>query len=478
MKKTFFQSLSNKIEATWGIKQEFRLKVLFLTTAFAMLMACQAIWRPLKSAVFISMVGAKNIPIAKILLLFPIMILILIYSKLVDWLRRHHLFYWFAISHAIVGIILFFLLKHPVYGLANTVKSSSRLLGWGHYFFMESFGAFMSAVFWSFANSVNKPKDAKNYYSLFVAGAKIGGIIGASALLAAAIFVGGNAKYGDVSMIANFTLAGSILLLLAAGAIYLLMKHVPGYMMHGYEAAYQFEKQTAKAEAKSKTKKSLKTSLWESVEGVWLIIKNPYVFGILGMILSYEVISAILDYLFALAAEGSSTGAVGIAAYYALYTLMMHSIGFLIAIFGTAPIQRFLGIRFSLFICPTLTLLTLIAVFIFPSAQVIFLAVVFSRALNYGLNHPTREALFIPTTKAIKFKAKAWTDAFGSRMGKAGGSFLNKFVLLGLARLSSVIGLVIAAGWLLVAYVLGKKFQETVDQNKVIGTEDQEQIQE
>ena len=42
---------------------------------------------------------------------------------------------------------------------------------------MESFNAFYSTTFWSFADSINNPKDAKHTYGLLVSGSKIGGIL-------------------------------------------------------------------------------------------------------------------------------------------------------------------------------------------------------------------------------------------------------------------------------------------------------------
>jgi AAA family ATP:ADP antiporter len=466
MKLPLLGSILDKMQATWGIKKEFRLKVLFLTLAFFMLTACQAIWRPLKTAVFISLVGAKQIPKAKLLLMLPLVFLIIIYSKLVDWLRRHHLFYWFAISHGIAGIIMFFLLSDPVYGLPNTAQSSSRLLGWMYYLFMESFGAFMSAVFWSFANSINKPKDAKNYYSLLVSGSKIGGILGAGSLFTITFFIGRSTLYNNPTTVPYFVLAGSLLLFAAAGAIYLLMKYVPGYLMHGYESAYQLEKK------REIEKKSMWKSFKDAFEGFFIIAKTPYVFGILTIIMSYEVIIVIFDYLLALAASSKHSDVLSLTNFYSLYMLLMHSVGLVIALFGTAPIQRFLGIRLSLFACPAITLLVMVTVFFSPTPEIIFGAVVLLRALNYGLNHPTREALFIPTTKAIKFKAKAWTDAFGSRIAKATGSFCNDFLLYGLVQVSSIFSIAITAGWIVITYFLGKTFQSTVKQNKVIGAQE------
>ncbi len=456
------KSLISRIEATWGIKKEFRLKVFFLTLAFFTLTACQAIWRPLKSAVFLSIVGVKYIPDAKFLLIFPIILLIIIYSKLVDWLRRHHIFYWFVIFHGGLALIMLYYLSHPVYGIANTMQSPSRIFGWVFYFFMESFGAFMSAVFWSFANSINNPKDSKNHYGLFVSGSKVGGILGAGSMY----LLAGYTSLSAATIIPNAFLIGTFLLLCAGLSIYSLMKFVPGYRMHGYEAAYQYEKH------KKPEKTSFLNSITQALEGIFAIAKNTYVFGIFTIILSYEVIIVIVDYMVALAATASHSGAKELFFFYATYYLTMHAIGLAIALFGTSPIQRFLGIRVALFVSPLVSIVTLIFIFLFPSANVLFYALVLLRALNYGLNHPAREALFIPTTKVIKFKAKAWTDAFGSRISKGGGSILNKFVLMGFVSRSSMACLIITLIWVPVTYFLGKKYYSAVSKNKVIGAED------
>lgn len=461
--------LTSKLDTLWGIKKEFRQKVFFLTLTFFFMTACQAIWRPLKQVVFMSLVGAKSIPNAKMYLIIPIIILILIYSKLVDWLRRHQLLYAFTISHGAIALIFAYFLLHPVYGLANTVKSEYRIIGWLFYFFMESFGAFMSATFWAFANSINKPSDAKNYYGLLVTGSKIGGISGAGILYLFATF----STISDHVLVSNFVFIGSLLLFAASGSIYFLMKLVPGYYMHGYEAAYQAEKKQSKLEQKLSKKQTTKTGLLRSIknafEGLITILKNPYVFGIFSIILFYEVIIVIFDYIVATKMDGSSIKTL--ASFYASYFFNMHLIGLIIAFFGTAPLQRLLGIRLSLFLCPTISIMIMATALIYPSTTILFFSLVVLRALNYGLNHPTREALFIPTTKAIKFKAKAWTDAFGSRISKASGSWLNKHFLHGLALTSIPICLVISSIWIIVTYFLGKTFQKAINENKVIGEE-------
>ena len=456
--RDMLSTLKAKLVSIWGVKKEYRLKVFYLTTTFFLFTGCQAIWRPLKTSVFATIVGKYNVPRAKLFVVIPIIFLILLYSRLVDVLRRHQLLYCFALFHGIGGIILYFFLKHPVYGIANTDQSSYRIFGWVFYLFLESFGAFMSATFWAFANSINTPKDSKNYYGIFVSGSKVGGILAAALLYVFVTYSGGAANV----VLPNSLLVGSVLLLFGAYSVYLLMKNVPGYYMHGYEVAYKAEKQRAKEKEKKKVG-------WvkQSLEGLVTIVKTPYVLGIFSMIAFYEIIIVIVDYMVLLVA---TNGANELTAYYALYTLGMHSVGLVIAFLGTVPLQRFLGIRRSVVIPSILAICLLSLALAFPTPWVLFGVFMVLRAINYGLNHPTREALYVPTTKAIKFKAKAWTDAFGSRISKAAGSVFN-IAAGGAVAPGLIFGLGLASVWLVVSNVLGKSYQKAIDEKRVIGEE-------
>ncbi len=452
----------------WNIQKEFRLKVFFQTATFLLMTACLAIWRPLKISIFAKIVGASYIPEAKLYSLIFIIPMIIFYSKLVDLLRRHQLLYCFNLFHATGGILFYFLLSHPVYGIANTSTDPTRLTGWAFYFFMESFNAFLSTVFWSFADSINKPKDAKNYYGLIVSGSKVGGILAAGGLYILISFFN---TTSDSILLPNSMLFGSIMLFGAAMSIFLLMKTVPGYYMHGYEKVYQLEKKKEKPE-----KNGLIQTLKKAFEGLIIIIKNPYVLGIFFTIVIYEIMIVILDYRVALAADVSCGSVGALTQYYALYYLLMNSVGLIISFFGTTAILRLLGMRTSLFIFPIVSSIIILTTFFYPTAIVFFIALIALRAANYALNHPIREILYIPTTKNIKFKAKAWTDAFGSRSAKGGGSVFN----IGMKKVSPAFALFFSSAlmlglisvWMIIVFFLGKTFTNVIDNQKVIGEKD------
>ena len=82
-----------------------------------------------------------------------------------------------------------------------------------------------------------------------------------------------------------------------------------------------------------------------------------------------------------------------------------------------------------------------------PDIQLMWLsfgAVIIIKGLNYALNVPSKEVLYIPTSKDVKFKAKGWIDAFGNRTTKLLGAtvtnplrlYINAYFLrnLGITR--------------------------------------------
>lgn len=379
--------------------------------------------------------------------------------------------YCFTLAHAIGGIIFSILLAHPVYGLANTNASSARFIGWAYYFFMESFDAFFSTTFWSFADSVSNPKDAKNFFGYFVSGSKIGGIVSAGTLY---LLMMHSTAQEQISLIPKTMFIGSLMLIAAAVCVLLLVRLVPEGKMHGYEQVYQLEK---KHERKKKKRASIFQGFKSAFAGLFIMLKNPYVLGIFSLVIFYEVIIVIFDYIVILQAHKTHKTIGSLTGYYALYYFLMNVIGLVIAIFGTTPLLRVLGIRLSLFIFPGICLGLLFVSLLYPTAWILFATLVGLRAFNYALNHPTREVLYIPTTKDIKFKAKTWTDAFGSRIAKTSGSMFNlamNSLSPAAAFLSSItLSLGLTSLWFIIIYFLGKKLQKAIDHKQIIGEKKQ-----
>ncbi len=153
------------------------LKGLLLGCSFFFIIGSYSILRPLKSALFLALVGREYLPIAKIISIVILFPCLLLYTKLVDKLRRYQVVYFFLAVYIIGGIITAFLLTHPAWGLSNTSTDPYRFFGWAVYFFIDLYSPLVVSVFWAFANSINNPSEARRHYAFMVSGSKIGGMI-------------------------------------------------------------------------------------------------------------------------------------------------------------------------------------------------------------------------------------------------------------------------------------------------------------
>src|SRR5690606_27251498 len=141
-----------------------QLKLALLTLAFFCVSGAYTGAKELKDSVLSAIVGRQFIPQAKVLFLVIMVRALFVYSRLVAALGRCNLLCFYACSYGIVGLILAVYLGHPTIGLLNTKADPSRWFGWIFYFFVEAYSPFVVGVFWSFANSVSSPEEAKKNY--------------------------------------------------------------------------------------------------------------------------------------------------------------------------------------------------------------------------------------------------------------------------------------------------------------------------
>jgi AAA family ATP:ADP antiporter len=326
------------------------------------------------------------------------------------------------------------------------------------------------SLFWAFANSINSPKETKKYYSYMVAASKVGGIVTAafswyffSCNFNSAVPISGTLKHQIIVALS------SALLLLVPVVIFFMVKTVPGYMLHGYEAVYKEEKAMKKA---GKEKSGL-------FSGLWLLFKVPYVMGIFGIIFFYEVINVVLSYQRLVLLDTGAKDVAELSCSLLEQMFYVHVFGLLIALFGTTYLLRKYGERKCLLFVPV-SIGVLIAIFMAFGAwhfHVLTSVFVLMRSIHYAISYPVREALYVPTLKEIKFKSKSWIDSFGQKFAKSFGSTFNKiaesvfvrygasaFVSLEAAFFATLIG-----SWILVAYFIGRRYSQVVKDNEIIG---------
>ncbi len=443
----------------WGkfeSKEELQ-KFGLLALIFCGIIAIYWALRPMKDSIFNAIVGLEDWqPYAKTLSLIVIFPIIILYSKLVDAFPRHKVFYFLTGLYGAIALIMFFCFSDPSMGLANTVKSPYRILGWMWYIWVESFGSLMVALFWAIVTDITSPESAKRGFPLIALFGQIGNMVGPYFMNAKKLGFSSSAPV--VGIIAG--------MLFAIGVLFWVFMHVtPPSQLKGYHPEDE-EKEDSEP---------------GFFEGLKLLVTQRYLLGLFLIITVYEVIVTVFDYHFKCSVMNAFTSEVEQNAYLASYATWTGLVSTLCVLFGINNIQRVLGTRVSLLMLPILVAGAVVLIKLNPQSLMIgFAVMVFSKAVNYALNQPTLKQLYIPTSKDTKYKAQAWIEMFGGRFSKFGGSVINGFRkpltsslgnIDGVARFlmfSSVISFGLVGLWLLVAVYVAGVYDKAIKEKRIV----------
>lgn len=443
----------------WGnfeSKEELK-KFGILALIFCGIIAIYWALRPMKDSIFNAMIGMEWQPLAKILSLVVIFPIVILYSKLVDTFPRHKVFYFLTGLYGAIALVMFLCFSDSSIGLANTVKSPTRILGWVWYIWVESFGSLMVALFWAIVTDITSPDSAKRGFPLVALFGQVGNMVGPFFL---------NAKRLGFSNSAPVVGVLGCLLFAIGFMFWGFMQVTPAEQLKGYRA--EGEEDEVESEP-------------GFFEGLKLLVTRGYLLGLFLIITIYEVIVTVLDFHFKMSVSTAFTNELEVGAYLASYATMTGVVSTLCVLFGINSIQRVLGMRASLLMLPVLTTVAVLLIKLNPQSLIIgFWIMVFSKAVNYALNQPTLKQLYIPTSKDTKYKAQAWIEMFGGRLSKGSGSYINTFraplvahngAVDGVARFlmfSSLISFGLVGVWLLVAIYVAKTYDKAIKEKRIV----------
>ncbi len=414
--------------------------------------------RPVKDGIFQDLVGRSSQPFAKILSLITVFPLVILYTKLLDRFPRHRMFYVLCPLYGICTLIFAYLFAHPELGLANIQEFTfqgtferqhvlliGRIVGWAWYVFVESYGSLVVALFWGFMADITTPESARRGFPLIALG-QWGTIIGP--------LIGKLLLDSYQSNIPTIIFSAAIMFIIIP-LVMIFMHFVSKAQMIGYQARNHAETKDVPG----------------FIDGLKLVVTTPYLYSIFILLTIYEAIMTVLDFQFKWLAGGIYKGPA-LSSYLSSYAIWVGIISMLCVILGINNIQRRLGITASLILLPIIVACAVIIFAYSPILSVAFSLMVVSKALNYALNAPTMNQLYIPTTREAKYKAKGWIDTFGGRLSKAIGSGVNIASLSITRMLFFSLGSVIAFGcigiWLGIAFYLAKTYNKALKNNDVV----------
>ncbi len=415
-----------RLQSILGERGDERVRVIGLFVFFFLVIAAFWVQKPIRTSRFLTDVGPRYLPWVKLGTASLILPVVMLYSALAARHRREHMVYLCAGAFAASSLVFWWLF-------------TTSVPTWTHYayfFYVDIFNSVMVGLFWSFANDVTSPEQARRAYGFVGAGGILGGVFGSSLTGWTVERVGA----------ADLLLVCAGFLLAIAWIARIVARH----------------SDPAPAAAQGKTSPS-----WgDAVAGARLTLRSRYLTYIALVVGLYEIVSNVIDFQFNTLVAARYADEAAMAAFLGRFASASIVASLVAQLALTTWILRKWGPRVGLLVLPLVLGLGSAAFLALPLLTVVAAAFFADGALNYSLNQTAKEVLYTPTDELTKYQAKAFIDMFLMRLAKGVGSVL---ILVGVAwgslqgrsvRQLGWLSLAVAIVWLIVAQAAGRRFAE------------------
>jgi AAA family ATP:ADP antiporter len=434
------------LRAVFSIRQEELPFALLMFGYFFLVITSFWILKPVKKALLIGfyddaglvLLGAKLSAaqaelIAKVVNMAVAFLAAVVFSTLSEHLRRQRLTLVFS------G---FFLLSY--FGYSTLLDRAGTGTVWSFYLFGDLFSTLMVATFFAFLNDSVTPDRAKRIYGLVGLGGVTGGVFGTT-VVDALISTLPRAKWMFVC--AGLVVAIAVLAL-AAGRI--VDRNPPPERPH--------------------TDAEPQEGASSAIEGARLVFRSPYLLAIVAIVGLYEIVSTVLDFQFSATVSHYLDGAA-IGAQFSRVFWITNIVAMLVQLLLTSFVMTRLGVGVALLVLPVAILVGSSGFLVLPTLWLGSLLNTADNGFSYSINQSAKEALYVPTSRDEKYKAKAFIDVFVQRFAKSVAVGVTLGITLVFDDFSSVrwLGLVtlpVIVVWFVAARYAGRRFAELTHEGR------------
>jgi ATP/ADP translocase/HEAT repeat protein/CRP-like cAMP-binding protein len=364
-------------------ERELTTALMMFTYSFLVMTSYTAL-KPVTRSQFIKDLGADNLPFVQFAFGVLIGFIMQGYSAAVGRMPKR-----WALPitlGGLVGLLIAFWLWF---------KSGSELASTGFYFFGLILGILVISQFWTLANEVYDPRQAKRIFGFIGGGASLGGIAGSSLTLQAEAI-------GTTNLLLVSAALMTVCLVLVTSIITREKPVIKGSLAGGEDEGVS------------------------STEALRLLRDSRHL-QVIALIIGFAAIgAAIVEQQLNMATEAAKgqSNVDSITSFLGEVQLYTSMIGFVIQIWLTSKIQRYLGIGFALLILPTSLGITGTIMLLNGALWAPALARVIDTSLRYTVDKTTREILFLPLPNDLKQQAKPFIDVTVDRFAKGLGALL------------------------------------------------------
>jgi len=397
---------------------------------------------------------------------------------------------------------LFTVLFVPIYiGLVTGVQQDIKNSVYTHneiwlayltYYAVELKAVICPVMLWCVVNDLTPPKLSKIAYPPIVFAIQVGTVIGA--------FMAGNVTWfgGNTGLVLLQVVSLVLAMFCGIRAVTIFKSAaVPDVYLptpvRDTEAAANVPAPAADQ------KEGCGRAMLSGVEGLWLIATHPYLLCTAFCSVAHLVPRLFLDFQGTQVVNNYCNDLHPIDGYDTCKTSFFGWVNFIqsiltmvLALAGTRKIVEWGGLRLSLSVLPIFAIVGNLATFLtiwsmgtviapsshlpdgglLPNLWITQVSIIAMNTFGYGLNGPSREMLYVKTSRSMKYKAKSWSDMYGNSGMKSIASIINGYFNAKdnpAAALTSSIASGWVIMWLLIVQWVGMQHKSLMDSGRVIG---------
>jgi ATP:ADP antiporter, AAA family len=295
----------------------------------------------------------------------------------------------------IAGLLLFFAANLVIFYLAGVAGAREGVV---FFIWVGIFNVFAVSQVWAFANDIYTEAQGKRLFPMIGVGSSLGawlGALGASRLVSAL-----HTTPYQIQL-----LAGAILVVCCALAV----------------TVNRIATRNSTPEMASHAEQKLAGG-----DGFALIFRSRYLTLIAVLIVLLNVVNSTGEFILGdLVSNQAHSLYPGdpeaqkqfIGTFYGNFFAGVNLLGFLVQTFAVSRIFPVMGVRGAMYIMPAISLMSYSLLGLVPILGIVRWAKTLENATDYSLQNTVRQALFLPTSREAKYKAKAAIDTFFMRSG-------------------------------------------------------------
>ena len=315
-----------------------------------------------------------------------------------------------------------------------------------YFLWVGVFNVMVIAQLWAFANDLYAPQQGERLFPIIGLGSSLGAWFGA---VAATKTIRALGPYGLMT-------AGGLLLVCCA-ALTWWINH-----LHVQRSEPRMREETEKPLSKE--------------GGFQLVFRDRYLLLIAALVVILNIVNTSGEFLLGKLVVSEAARAFPdasmiaerqkfIGGFYGEFFGWVNIIGLFLQTFVVSRIFKAIGPGGALFVGPTIALVGYSVILVSPLIGLVRVLKVLDNSSDYSIQNTARQALFLPTSREAKYKAKAAIDAFFMRFGdvlQAGivyaGTALG-FVLSAFAALNVAFTVI----WFFIAAALAREYKKRLN---------------